>query len=97
MDAATIQGAAKQIAELELALLWLREHGKDAIMPEVRDTFSINVSLNSCSACRGAKEAAAALGQQARLLGRELVAAAIKDSENTIEILRDRIAREVSR
>lgn len=96
MNAAAIESAAKEISRLTLALGWLRSHGLQALMP-VGDAFSVVVSLNSCSALPGAKEAATQLGAQARLvMGGEVLANAIKDAENTIEILREKIAREVA-
>lgn len=95
MNTATIQSAAIQIAHLTAALKWMQEHGKQALAPHP-ETFSVVVSLNSCSALPGAKEAAVQLGAQGRLLGHEMLANAIKDAENTIEILRQQIAREVT-
>lgn len=96
MNATAIESAARQISALSAALQWMRENGNQALNPADKDAFGVNVALNSCSALPGAKEAAAQLSACARHFGPQILAAAIKDAESTIEILRDRIAREVA-
>lgn len=96
MNSDRIEVAAKRISELTSALQWMREHGNQAINPSCRDTFGVHVVLNSCSALPGATEASRQLSAVARLLGREILANAITDAENTIEILRQQIADEVN-
>lgn len=94
MNAVEILSAAQKIQHLQEALIWMRENGRSAIDPHSRDAFGVHISLNSCSALRGAKEASVQLSAQAKLLGQEILENAIKDAENTIEILRQKIARE---
>ena len=97
MNAAAVAGAAHKIADLEAALRWMRDHGKDALNPKCEQAFGISVSLNHASACAGAHEARVHLSAQARLFGHEILAAAIKDAENTIEIYKQQIADELTR
>lgn len=95
MNAARIASAAGQIADLTAALEWLREHGA-RLDPRDKDAFGVHVALNACSALPGAKQASAQLSAMAKLLAPVMVANAITNAENTIEILRQQIADEVA-
>lgn len=95
MDALKIEEAAKKIRELSAALEWLRSNGKRALPPGDREAFGITVSLNSCSALSGAKEAAAQLSACARWLSHDILEHAIRDAENTIEIYKQQIAKDL--
>ena len=96
MNAGVIADAAGKIAELSEALIWLRENGEQALNHRAPETFGVSFSLNSCSALRGSTQAAKQLAAVARTFSPEIRARAIEDAENTIEILRQRIADEVS-
>jgi|WetSurMetagenome_2_1015567.scaffolds.fasta_scaffold01778_11 hypothetical protein len=95
MNPERILHAANEIDRLTTALGWLRSNGH-ALSHRQKDSFSISVHLNSCSALPGAKEAQAQMSAIARLQIEEIVACAIKDAVNTIEIHRAAIAAEVA-
>jgi hypothetical protein len=96
VNASAIVTAAKRIGELDAALAWMRSHGLQALNPADKDAFGVHVSLNSCSGLNGAKEAATQLSGVARHFGLQILQSAITDAENTIEILRQQIEREIT-
>lgn len=96
LDATQIKIAAEEIRDLMQALEWMREYGKRVLGSPDREAFGITVSINSCSALPGAKEAAEQLGEVAFTFGPQILEAAIEDAENTIEIYRQQIERAIA-
>lgn len=86
---------AHEIDRLSKALRWLQEHG-NALSHRDKETFSVSIHINSCSALAGAREAEIQLSAIARLQIREIIAMAISDATNTIEIHCATLATEVA-
>lgn len=96
MDTAQVEADARRIRELKSALDWMLVYGDRVLVPKDKDAFSVVFSINSSSAFAGAKEAERQLGAWARHHASAILADAIKDAQNTIDILREKIAREVT-
>ena len=93
MNTSRIISAAKTIAEREEALAWLAEYGDRVSGRD--ESASIQVRLNFAGACRGAKEAEGILSAKALNDIQNIVAAAIVDCRNTIEICKQTILDEI--
>jgi hypothetical protein len=94
MDIFIIENSARKLRELEKALRWMQEHGRQALDPIDKNSFSVIVTLNMHSASEGAREAQEQLSICARLQGPTILRETIIDVANTIEILRQRIIEE---
>ena len=92
MNTSRIISAAKTIAECDEALVWLTEYGDRLSGRD--ESVSIQVRLNFAGSCRGAKEAESILSAKAMNDIQNIVAAAIEDCRNTIEICKQTILDE---
>jgi len=95
MNTLRITLAVKEIDRLTTALAWLREHGA-GLKPRERESFAITFGLIHASACHGAKEASEQLAAIARLHIEDIIAHAILDAENTINMSKDAIRSEAT-
>ena len=93
MKASSIITAARTIMDREEALAWLEEYGGRVSGED--DSVSVQVRLNFAGSCRGSKEAESILAAKALNDFRSIVAAAVEDCRNTIEICRQTIIREL--
>lgn len=94
LNSATIQVAAKTIAERQEALKWLEEYGV-GLNGKDKDAASVTVHLNYASACRGSKEAQELLSAYGRFCLADMVDSAIRCCRNDIAIAKDQILREI--
>lgn len=93
MDTARIIKAAQDIERCQRALAWLRGNGS-ALDGRNKESASVSVHINFASALPGAKEASEVLSAYATLSLPDLVEAAIRSCENTIDMCSDAIRAE---
>lgn len=89
MNVNRIMSAARTIAECEEALSWLYEYGHR--LSDKDENVSVQIRVNFAGACRGAKEAESILSSKALSNIQSIVASAVEDRRNTIEICRKTI------
>lgn len=95
MDTTSIIVAAKEIDRLETGLKWLREYGAQLTHRE-KGSFDAAIRAHAAGACPGAADANAMMSDAARVMIQDIVAHAIRDAENTIEIHKDTLRRQVA-
>ena len=95
MNTTSIIAAAKEIDRLETGLKWLREFG---VKLEHREKTHMDVAIRGQlgGSCVGAPEANEMMSAAARVMIQEIVAHAIRDAENTIEIHKATLRRQVA-
>lgn len=96
MNTARITQAAAEIERLTKARKWFQEYGL-LLQHRDRDSFSISVRLAVASACPGAKEAEDQLTAAARVCIDVILAHAISDAENTIQICAEALREEIAK
>lgn len=95
MNTTRIKQAIASIEENTLALEWLEQYGVN-LQGRDKDAFSIGIRMHYAGSCPGTTEAVRILESFARLSILDLVATAITNCRNTIELERDAIRREAS-
>lgn len=93
MDTSIIISAAKDIETCKKAIAWLRQYG--AKLGD-KDAASVNIKLHFAGSCSGAQEAAEVLEAYSTLELSRINEVAIRSCENTIEICRSKIERELA-
>lgn len=96
MNHRRIADAAKEIERLGSALEWLREFGPQ-LSPRDKESFGMSFRVIMAAAHYGSHEAESQLSAAAKLLIKDIVEVAIKDAENTVELLETAIKEEAAR
>ena len=93
-NAKRVVHAAQEIERLSRAYGWISTYGK-ALSHRDHKSFLIAFEAIDSSACVGSREAEVQLTAIAATLIQDIVAAALRDAENTIELHKEAIREEV--
>ncbi len=95
MNTQYVEDAVKRLCQLDAALKWLRANGESAFNM-ANNGYRVDFAFYHGSRLDGCKEAEIQLSGCVKVLGLQILETAIKDAENTIEVIKQGIIKELS-